>query len=164
MKYISVLFLITCTTITFAQSVVFGVTTKDTIDVHYVDPRTVPRIYPSPKEAWSEPDKYPVFPGGIVALNKYFHEAGKLDISQLDKGVIRQLAEGGQMYSEFIINVEGYAERIKLIRHFNDEKCNKEAIRLIRNMPRWYPAMEKGEPVNFKVLLPILVEIKTETG
>lgn len=35
------------------------------------------------------------------------------------------------------------------------ESCDKEALRLVKQMPKWIPATQEGVPVKMKMIIPI---------
>jgi TonB family protein len=59
----------------------------------------------------------------------------------------------------FIINKEGRAERINVEQSLGPA-FDREAIRVIEQMPRWTPALMNGEPVPSKLSLPLTFQLK----
>jgi TonB family protein len=66
----------------------------------------------------------------------------------------------GVILVSFVINTEGMPERVETD-HMLGEVFEKEAIRLIEQMPVWKPALLDGSPVNSKVSVPITFTVKT---
>ncbi|MEY4904678.1 MAG: hypothetical protein RLZZ292_2493 [Bacteroidota bacterium] len=60
----------------------------------------------------------------------------------------------GRIIVEFIVEKDGTLSNIK-IRKKLEQLCDEEAIRLVKNMPKWQPAKQKGVPVRVSYLLPI---------
>lgn len=57
----------------------------------------------------------------------------------------------GQVIVTFVVNKNGSIESVKLIKGLGFG-CNEEAIRLIRAMPRWIPAVNKGKKVRSQTM------------
>jgi periplasmic protein TonB len=65
-----------------------------------------------------------------------------------------QLTVGGTVWVGFWVDVDGKIEDVKLVRGLC-ESCDKEALRLVKNMPTWKPGTENGKIVKTKMVLPI---------
>lgn len=90
---------------------------------------------------------------GYDALYRYFN-------SQLVYPVesIRDSVQGVQTIS-FVINAEGKPEGIE-IRQTLGEPFEREARRLIENMPAWNPALLNGQAVPSRVSLPLTFQLQ----
>lgn len=71
---------------------------------------------------------------------------------------LKDSIQGVQTIS-FVINVDGKPEHIQVIESLG-EPFEKEAKRLIENMPAWKPATLNGKPVASKVSLPLTFQIQ----
>jgi TonB family protein len=71
---------------------------------------------------------------------------------------LKDSIQGVQTIS-FVINAEGKAEQIQIVTSLG-EPFEKEARRLIDNMPAWNPATLNGKPVASKVSLPLTFQIQ----
>lgn len=87
----------------------------------------------------------PEFVGGKEALFKYFQEN-----IQYPPDVAR-----GSVYVAFVVNKEGEIRDVRIVKGVN-EGCDKEALRLIKSMPKWDPGMEKGNIVSSVYGLPVI--------
>lgn len=87
------------------------------------------------------------FPGGINQLHVYLKENFKYPPQYNYK--IRKIIK-----VKFRINTDGSVYNIEILDGINTE-LNEEAIRLIQNMPKWYPAYQDGNPVSVSFTLPI---------
>ena len=88
------------------------------------------------------------FPGGesqlydfIIATRCYPREA-------YEKGI------EGRVICTFIINTDGTIEHINVIRSV-EESLDREAVRIIKEIPRWNAGMLDGRPVPVKYVLAI---------
>lgn len=55
----------------------------------------------------------------------------------------------GEIIVEYIVNKKGEVEDVKLIQG-GVKLLENEAMRVIKNMPNWKPAMQKGKPISVK--------------
>lgn len=88
----------------------------------------------------------PEFIGGIDSLNAFIER--NINYS------ILKLSESGIVYVEFIIDNKGNIKDEKIKRGLF-ELADKEALRIIKIMPKWNPGYENGIAVKSKVYLPI---------
>ncbi|WP_281636675.1 TonB family protein [Flavobacterium marginilacus] len=88
----------------------------------------------------------PEFIGGIDSLNVFIKR--NINHSKL------KLSENGIVYVEFIIDNKGNIKDEKIKRSLS-ELADKEALRIIKIMPKWNPGYEYGIAVKSKVYLPI---------
>jgi len=54
-----------------------------------------------------------------------------------------------------IIEKDGSVSNLKIIHSVSSNLSNKEAIRVIRDMPKWKPAILHGKPVRMRYFLPV---------
>jgi Gram-negative bacterial TonB protein C-terminal len=90
----------------------------------------------------------PSFVGGIDALKAFF--AQNLKIPEVMKG--QEIK--GRVFVRFVVRKDGKIDKVHLVKGPNDE-CNFEAIRVIKMMPAWLPASDKGDAVSSYHVLPI---------
>ncbi len=93
-------------------------------------------------------DEKPEFIGGNKAMLKYLSKNVKYPTSALKKGI------QGRVYVRFVIDKEGNVKDAKILRSV-DPALDKEALRLIKSMPKWKPGKHKGNPVNTYYNVPI---------
>jgi len=65
----------------------------------------------------------------------------------------------GRVYLKFTVNRYGKIKNIKIVRHIHP-LLDKEALRLIKNMPDWQPAKTKNGSVESEQILPVIFMIK----
>ncbi|MEQ1790498.1 MAG: TonB family protein, partial [Rickettsiales bacterium] len=95
---------------------------------------------------FADPLIYPTFPGGQVGLKEY--------IDKNFNWTQGQLTIGGKVFVEFVVDVDGKIKDAKIVRGLCDS-CDKEALRLVTNMPAWTAGTENGKKVKTKMVLPI---------
>lgn len=88
----------------------------------------------------------PKFPGGKEAMNAFI--AKTLHYPDVDSDI------QGQVIVQFKINTAGKAVDPTIIRSLSPE-CDREAINLIKKMPKWEPGKQDGELTSITLSLPI---------
>lgn len=99
------------------------------------------------------PDLEATFPGGVLEMKKWISQ----NVTYPDISI--EMNEQGKVYVSFIVEKDGRITNIEIQRGVSDD-LNKEAKRVVRNMPSWNPGETKGERVRTKCSLPINFEIK----
>lgn len=121
-------------------------------------------IYPMEDEGTEEEDEGevqpfvvveqdPEFPGGMDSLNawivrnlRYPEQARKENIT-------------GKVYVTFVVEKDGSISNPKILRYIGGG-CEAEAVRVVKNMPRWNPGKQRGKPVRVQFNLPINFSLK----
>jgi TonB family protein len=85
-------------------------------------------------------DRWPNFPGGYKALNKFLANNLKYPAEAADAGV------QGQVLVSFLLDEEGNISTPRVVKTPGPE-LDDEAIRIVQSMPRWVPAQKNGKPV-----------------
>ena len=83
-------------------------------------------------------EKMPEFPGGQQALFKYLNE------NVMYPEIARENGIQGRVICQFVVNKDGSISDIEVVRSGGDPSLDKEAIRVIKSMPKWKPGMQKG--------------------
>ncbi|MFA8450207.1 MAG: TonB family protein [Bacteroidales bacterium] len=102
-------------------------------------------------------DKNPQFPGGIPSLMRYLSENIKYPL------LAKQNGTQGKVHLNFIIEKDGSIGKVKILRGIGDG-CDQEAIRVVKNMPKWIPGENKGMMVRVSYNLPIKFSLKKKAG
>jgi protein TonB len=89
------------------------------------------------------------FPGGTLAMKKWIQE--NVNYPEIS----RELGDQGRVYVTFVIEQDGSITGIGIMRGGVTDELNREAKRLIRNMPKWIPGNDKGLAVRSRCRLPI---------
>ena len=97
----------------------------------------------------------PSFPGGSLELMKYLQDSIQYPISALQEKL------EGKVVIKFYVDVDGFVkEPVVLKNGIGSEDCAKEAIRVIRLMPKWLPGMKDGKPVRVYYVMPITFKLQ----
>lgn len=93
-------------------------------------------------------EKAPQFPGGNAAIQYYFYKNQQYPVNALLAGI------KGNTIVSFVVNEKGMVEDAKIVSGF-DPELDMEAIRLVKSMPQWQPAIYKGKPIACMLIIPV---------
>ncbi len=65
----------------------------------------------------------------------------------------------GKIYVEFVIEEDGRVGEVR-VKHGVQPLLDREAVRVVRAMPRWKPEQLNGAAVRKKLIVPITVRVK----
>ena len=99
-------------------------------------------------------EEQPSFPGGQAALMKYIEE-------NLNYPSVCGHIEG-RVVVQFTIGKDGTVKDAKIARGVSPE-LDKEALRLVRNMPKWKPGKQMGEAVETRYTVPVTFKLAEPT-
>lgn len=90
------------------------------------------------------------FPGGKPGLKKFLEDNLRYPELEASEGI------GGKVYLRFVVSSDGEISRVNVIRKIEDcPNCDKEAIRVVKKMPKWKPGKKNGKEVDSYFNLPI---------
>lgn len=94
-------------------------------------------------------EKMPEFPGGQAALFKYLSENVKYPVIAQENGI------QGRVICQFVVNKDGSIVDVEVVRSGGDASLDKEAVRVIKSMPKWHPGQQRGKSVRVKYTVPV---------
>lgn len=94
-------------------------------------------------------ESMPEFPGGTQAMYKYIGENLKYPVIAQENGI------QGRVVCQFTVNKDGSLVDIEVVRSAGDASLDKEAVRVIKSMPKWKPGKQRNQPVRVKFTLPV---------
>ena len=98
-------------------------------------------------------EKMPEFPGGQEALNRFLVRNIKYPLLAQETGI------QGRVICQFVVNSDGSIVDIAVVRGV-EESLDKEAMRVIKSMPKWTPGRQGGKNVRVKYTLPIRFKLQ----
>lgn len=93
-------------------------------------------------------EQMPSFPGGISGLRTYLNQNTRYP------AVAQENCVQGRVVVSFVVGKDGHISDVTVLRSV-DPSLDKEAVRVIRNMPRWTPGKQGGEPVKVRYNVPV---------
>ena len=131
----------------------------ESIEVNTEDDKAEEVVIAAPVEAPVEEEEeevvfvvvesMPEFPGGQQALFKYLSENVKYPVIAQENGI------QGRVICQFVVNKDGSIVDVEVVRSGGDPSLDKEAIRVIKSMPKWKPGKQRGKPVRVKYTVPV---------
>lgn len=98
-------------------------------------------------------EQQPLFPGGHAALMKYLSENTKYPVVAQENGV------QGRVTVQFVVEKDGSISDVHVLRGV-DPSLDKEAVRVVKSMPRWTPGKQNGITVRVNYRVPVLFRLQ----
>jgi TonB family protein len=116
------------------------------------DPLPELEVATNPDEVLSYAEVLPEFPGGMREMINFLQENMIYPEEMKENGI------EGRIYVQFVVTKTGSIEEVTIAKGING--LNREAIRLVKQMPNWKPGTNYGKQVNVKMVIPILFSLK----
>ena len=100
------------------------------------------------QEIFQVVENAPAFPGGDMARMKFLQDNIKYPIMAKESGI------QGTVYVTFVVERSGAVTDVKILRGIGGG-CDEEALRVVKNMPKWEPGKQRGKPVRVQFNMPI---------
>lgn len=98
-------------------------------------------------------EQQPMFPGGPAALMKYLSEHTKYPVVAQENGV------QGRVTVQFVVEKDGSISDVHVLRGV-DPSLDKEAVRVVKSLPRWTPGKQNGITVRVNYRVPVLFRLQ----
>ena len=120
-------------------------------DVPPPPPSTAPPP-PPVDEIFDVVEDEPGFPGGEEAMQKFI----KTNIKYPEMSI--QMGDQGKVYVRFVVEKDGSISNVSIARGVTPE-LDREAMRVVKQMPKWSPGKQRGRPVRTNVVIPIVFKL-----
>lgn len=100
-------------------------------------------------------DAETIFPGGSTALQKWLASNVKYPKKSI------KMDQEGKVLLSFVVETSGSISNVKIINSVSKE-IDKEAIRLVKKMPKWIPGLYEGEIARTRCTIPINFTLKDD--
>ena len=98
-------------------------------------------------------DEMPSFPGGPAELMKWLSSHVQYPAIAID------ICIQGTVIVAFIVEPDGSVSNAKLVRSV-DPCIDQEALRVVRQMPKWIPGKQNGAAVRVKYNVPVIFKLQ----
>jgi TonB family protein len=115
-------------------------------------PKTADAVV-APVEVFTFVERMPEFPGGDQAMMMYLQQNIYYPDSARNQGV------QGKVFVRFVVADDGSVRNPEIVRGVHPA-LDAEALRVVREMPRWSPGMQNGKNVNVFFTLPITFRLE----
>ncbi len=93
-------------------------------------------------------EEMPEFPGGEAALRAFIAKSINYPVIAQENGI------QGKVYVTFVVDKDGGISEAKIARGV-DPSLDKEALRVVNQLPKWKPGKQRGKPVRVSYTVPI---------
>ena len=97
------------------------------------------------------PYTYPSFPGGQEAMLQFLKE--NLLWPDVEADV------QGRVIVTFVVETDGSLTDLKVVRGL-DPAFDKEALRIVKSMPKWIPGTQNGQPIRVRYSVPVTFKLE----
>lgn len=98
-------------------------------------------------------EQMPEFPGGMKALMEYLKKEIRYPKRCLKEGI------EGRAFIDFIVTATGEIKRVKVLKSSGNKRLDKEAVKVVKKMPRWIPGKHGRKNVSVRVTLPVTFKL-----
>ena len=98
-------------------------------------------------------EQMPEFPGGQAALLKWIGDNIKYPAIAEENGI------QGRVVCTFVVERDGSVTDVQVARSI-DPSLDKEAVRVLKKMPKWIPGRQNGSAVRVKYTVPVTFKLQ----
>lgn len=110
---------------------------------------------PAAPEIFTIVEEQAEFPGGIPAMMKYIQQNVQYPAMAREAGI------SGKCFLKFVVSETGDISNVEVLKGVPGcPECDREAIRVVKSMPKWKPAKMTGRPVKCYFNLPFSFKIQ----
>ena len=103
---------------------------------------------PAEATTFIQVEEMPEFPGGEKALLYWVAKEIKYPSEALRNKI------EGTVYVNFVVDRDGGISNARVLRAV-DPALDEEALRVVSNLPKWKPGLQRGKPVRVSFTIPI---------
>lgn len=100
------------------------------------------------EEVFMVVEDMPEFPGGTAGLLEYLRANIRYPAGCRENNI------QGRVLISFVVEKDGSIVEPEVVKSV-DEELDAEALRVVRNMPKWKPGTQRGKPVRVKYTVPV---------
>jgi protein TonB len=110
---------------------------------------------PAAPEIFTIVEENAEFPGGIAAMQKYMRDNTQYPAMAREAGI------SGKAFLKFVVNENGEISNVEVLKGVPGcPDCDREAVRVVKSMPKWKPAKMTGRSVKCYFNLPFSFKIQ----
>ena len=120
-----------------------------------VNAKVVDEVPPAVEETkvFDVVEQMPQYKGGDQALMDYLNKSIKYPVIAEENGI------QGRVVCTFVVERDGSITDVKVVRSV-DPSLDKEAVRVLKAMPKWIPGKQNGSAVRVKFTLPVTFKLQ----
>ncbi|MDR0541860.1 MAG: TonB family protein [Dysgonamonadaceae bacterium] len=145
--------------VTKSDAIVFNQDIEGSKDKDAVDPNTLDKVEKVTAEVvvqkpFEVAEVMPGFPGGDAALMKFLNDNLKYPVVDMEQGT------QGRVVLRFVVGIDGHISEVSVVRSLSPT-TDKEAIRVVKAMPKWIPGRQNGKAVPVYYSLPVRFKLES---
>jgi periplasmic protein TonB len=105
------------------------------------------------KEVFTIVEVMPEYPGGENARQLYLTQNIQYPVKAKENNI------QGTVYVNFIVEKDGSLSNFKILKGIGSG-CDEEVVRVMKNMPKWKPGTQRGQPVRVLINFPVKFSFK----
>lgn len=98
-------------------------------------------------------EQMPSFPGGETEMQKFIRDNLKYPVVAQESGI------QGRVTIRFVVTKDGDISEVTVVRGI-DPSCDKEAVNVVKKMPKWIPGKQNGRAVPVYFTLPVVFRLQ----
>ena len=120
-----------------------------------VNEKVVDEVPPAVEETkvFDVVEQMPSFKGGDAALMEWLSKNIKYPVVAEENGI------QGRVVATFVVERDGSITDVKIVKSV-DPSLDKEAVRVLKSMPKWIPGKQNGQAVRVKYNVPVLFRLQ----
>ncbi|MEN9918936.1 MAG: hypothetical protein RL662_1372 [Bacteroidota bacterium] len=130
-----------------------GTNDKNAVDIAELKEHKVIVEEKEPEKPFVSVEQMPQFPGGDSELMKFIGSNLKYPTIAAENGI------EGRVVIRFVVSSDGTVKDVQVVRAL-DPSCDKEAVRVVKSMPKWVPGKQNGRNVPVYYTLPVLFKLQ----
>ena len=117
-----------------------------------VPPPVEPQQDAQQPQVYTVVEQMPEFPGGTSKLMEYMQKNIVYPQDAVEGGI------EGRVFVRFVLDPEGFVKDVTVMRGAAPA-LDKEALRVVKSMPKWLPGMQNGKKVSTYYNLPVVFKL-----
>lgn len=122
-------------------------------EVYIPPPPPKPKQEEVTEEIFVVVEEQPEFPGGNAAMMKFLSDNIRYPVIAQENGI------QGRVICNFVVERDGSITDVQVVRG-QDPSLDREAIRVIQQMPKWKPGKQRGSSVRVRFTLPVVFRLQ----
>ncbi len=120
-----------------------------------VNEKVVDEVPPAVEETkvFDVVEQMPSFKGGDAALMEWLNKNIKYPVVAEENGI------QGRVVATFVVERDGSITDVKIVKSV-DPSLDKEAVRVLKAMPKWIPGKQNGQAVRVKYTVPVTFRLQ----
>lgn len=128
-----------------------GTDSEDAIDI--ADLKDNKEVIQEETKPYVAVEQMPEYPGGTTELLKYISEHLKYPVLAAEQGI------QGSVTIRFVVSPTGEVTDVEVFRPL-DPSCDREAVRVIKSLPKWMPGKQNGKAVPVYFTVPVRFKLQ----